>query len=70
MNILKNMEAIFIAATVIAGATSFAQADAPKANVIAAPAVVAKASLATEGKMAVVTVSAKRMTAEQKARSL
>ena len=66
MNILKNMEAIFIAATVIAGATSFASADVPKHH--AAP--VAKASLATEGKMAVVTVSAKRMTAEQKARSL
>jgi hypothetical protein len=70
MNILKNMEAIFISATIIAGATSFAQADAPKAVTVAAPAVVAKAALATEGKMAVVTVSAKRLTAEEKARTL
>lgn len=70
MNILKNMEAIFIAATVIAGTTTFAQADAPKAATVAAPAVVAKASLATEGKMAVVTVSAKRLTAEEKARAI
>lgn len=70
MNILKNMEAIFISATIIAGATSFAQADAPKAATLAAPAAVAKAALATEGKMAVVTVSAKRMSAAEKARSL
>lgn len=70
MNILKNMEVIFISATIIAGATSFAQADAPKAVSLAAPAVVAKAALATEGKMAVVTVSAKRMSAAEKARAL
>lgn len=66
MNILKNMEAIFIAATVIAGATSFASASVPAKQT----APVAKASLATEGKMAVVTVTAKRMTAEEKARTL
>jgi hypothetical protein len=66
MNVLKNMEAIFIAAAVIAGATSFASAGVAKQP--AAP--VAKASLATEGKMAVVTVTAKRMTADEKARTL
>lgn len=70
MNILKNMEAIFISATIIAGATSFAQADAPKAATLAAPAAVASATLATEAKMAVVTVSAKRMSAAEKARLL
>nr|WP_315402323.1 hypothetical protein [uncultured Duganella sp.] len=68
MNIAKNMEAIFAAAVVVACATSFAtaavpatHAASPKAATVAA---VAKADSAT---MQVVTVSAKRLTAAEKA---
>jgi hypothetical protein len=66
MNIAKNMEIIFVAATVIAAATSYATA----ADTVAAPvapaakvAVVAQADI----KMPVVTVTAKRLTAAEKA---
>lgn len=58
MNIAKNMEAIFIAALLIAGATSFATAAVPASK----PAV--QDSSAT---MQVVNVSAKRLTAAEKA---
>jgi hypothetical protein len=53
MNIAKNMEAIFLAALVIAGATSFATAAVPE------QVVAAKADTAT---MQVVHVTAKRLT--------
>ncbi|MYN18258.1 hypothetical protein GTP81_16010 [Rugamonas sp. FT107W] len=59
MNIAKNMEIIFVAATVLAAATSFATAAAP-----AAPA--AKVAV-SNAKMQVVTVTAKRLTAAEKA---
>jgi hypothetical protein len=55
MNIAKNMEAIFFAAIALIGATSFATASAPATEP------------AFEGKMQVVTVSAKRLTAAEKA---
>jgi hypothetical protein len=65
MNIAKNMEAIFVAAIVVASATTFATAAVPAARVAApATAVVAKADTA---KMQVVTISAKRLTAAEKA---
>lgn len=69
MNIAKNMEAIFIAAIVVAGATTFATAAVPAtraATPVAAPtaAVVAKADAST---MQVVTVTAKRLSAAEKA---
>lgn len=67
MNIAKNMEIIFVAAAVIAGATTFATAADERADIAAAPAaqvyVVAKADAA----MPSVTVSAKRLTAAEKA---
>jgi hypothetical protein len=63
MNIAKNMEIIFVAATVIAAATSYATAS-DVATVVAAPA--AKVAVA-DVKMPVVTVSAKRLTAAEKA---
>lgn len=65
MNIAKNMEAIFLAAIVVAGATTFATAAVP-ATRVAAPtaAVVAKADTSA---MQVVTVTAKRLTAAEKA---
>lgn len=62
MNIAKNMEAIFIAAVVIAGATTYATAAMPAPR-ISTPVAVKADSV----KMQVVTVSAKRLTAAQKA---
>ena len=66
MNIAKHMEIIFVAAAVIAGATTFATAADDRAD-FAMPAnpvaVLAKADAA----MPTVTVSAKRLTAAEKA---
>ena len=62
MNIAKNMEAIFVAAIVVASATTFATAAAPAPRAAAPAAVVAKADT-----MQVVTVTAKRLTAAEKA---
>ena len=64
-NITRNMEAIFLAAALLTGVTSFAQAAIPKIQAAHAMQV----AIAGE-KMAVVTVKAKRMTDAQKARSL
>ena len=64
MNIAKNMEAIFVAAIVIASATTFATAAVPATRAAAPAATVAKAGTAA---MQVVTVSAKRLTAAEKA---
>ena len=61
MNIAKNMEIIFVAAAVIAAATSFATA-AP-----AAPAAKIAMVAQTDVKMPVVTVTAKRLSAAEKA---
>ena len=63
MNIAKNMEAIFFAAIALVSVTSFAtaSADAPASHAARTSAV------AAEGKIQVVTVSAKRMTAAEKA---
>lgn len=62
MNVIKNMEAFFVAALAVAAFTTYATADvAPKA---AAPAVQA----AAEPKMLTIVVSAKRLTAAEKAR--
>ncbi|WP_426107486.1 hypothetical protein [Massilia sp. TSP1-1-2] len=60
MNINKNMEAVFVAALILAGFTTFATANV----VVTAP--VAKAAI--EAKMVTVVVSTKRLTAEEKAR--
>jgi hypothetical protein len=62
MNIAKNMEAIFIAAVVIAGATTYATAAVP-ATRISVPA----AAKVETSKMQVVTITAKRLTAAEKA---
>ena len=63
MNIAKNMEAIFVSAAVLIGATSLATAAVP-AHRAAAPAAM---QMADAGKIQVVTVSAKRLTSAQKA---
>jgi 1-aminocyclopropane-1-carboxylate deaminase/D-cysteine desulfhydrase-like pyridoxal-dependent ACC family enzyme len=58
MNIIKHMEAAFVVALVTAGAAGYVQA--------AREAQAQSASIATPTKMAVVTVSAKRLTPAQK----
>ncbi len=60
MNITKNMEALFVAALILAGFTSFATANV----VVTAPVVKA----AAEEKMATVVVTTKRLTAAEKAK--
>ena len=63
MNIAKNMEAIFVTTVVLCGAMSFASAAIP-AHLNAHSH---SASVADAGQMQVVTVSAHRLTAAQKA---
>ncbi|MGW8389916.1 hypothetical protein [Pseudoduganella sp. HUAS MS19] len=63
MNIAKNMEYIFLAAVAVIGATGFATASTPLKH-SAPAAVVAKAAVPA---MPVVTVTAKRLTAAEKA---
>ena len=63
MNILKNMEAIFLVAVALVSVTGFAKAGAAAAR-IAPPAAV---QTVADANMTVVTVSAKRLTAAQKA---
>jgi hypothetical protein len=62
MNVMKNMEAIFLAAAFLAGVTSVASAASENARERY------DAQVSVEGKqMAVVKVSAKRLTAAEKA---
>jgi hypothetical protein len=63
MNIAKNMEAIFFAAIALISVTSFATAAANAPATRAARV----SAVAAEGHMQVVTISAKRMTAAEKA---
>ena len=62
MNIAKNMEAIFVVAAVLAGASAYATAAIPEIAVRQTAAVSADAA-----KMPVVVVSAKRLSAAEKA---
>jgi hypothetical protein len=62
MNALKHMEAIFVIAAALATVTSFATASTPTLTIAAKPAVVAIDSHAP-----VVVVSAKRLSAAEKA---
>ncbi len=66
MNIAKNMEAIFVIAVALASVTTFATAAAHDEAAVAAP-VAASIAKVDNSKMQVVTISAKRLTAEQKA---
>lgn len=59
MNVLKHMEAVFIAALIAAGTVGFVA----NARTVPAPLVT---DIATPTKMAVVTVTAKRPSAAQK----
>ena len=64
MHALKNMETTFVAAAIIAIGASFATAGANTVQVSASSTVVAQAADST---MPVVTVSARRLTAAEKA---
>jgi hypothetical protein len=64
MNALKNMEITFVAAAIIAIGASFATAGANTLAVSASSTVIAQAADST---MPVVTVSARRLTAAEKA---
>jgi hypothetical protein len=64
MNIAKNMEAIFIATIVLVGATTLATAAVPAHHAAAKSAAAASKNA---GAMQVVTISAKRLTAAEKA---
>ncbi|KHA76490.1 MULTISPECIES: hypothetical protein [Janthinobacterium] len=64
MNALKNMEITFVAAAIIAIGASFATAGANTVEVSASSTVIAQAADST---MPVVTVSARRLTAAEKA---
>lgn len=65
MNILRNFEAVFVVALGVAASASFL-AQSP--DELTAPA--QEASVATESRMAIVTVAAKRMSVQEKRRSL
>jgi hypothetical protein len=65
MNIAKNMEVIFVAAAVVAAATSFATASERVDFVM--PADKAIVAVQADASLPTVTVSAKRLTAAEKA---
>ena len=64
MNVLKNMEIAFVAAAVLAIGSSFATAYSRAVTVSASPIVAAQA---VDTSIPVVTVSARRLTAAEKA---
>ena len=64
MNVLKNMEAIFVVAFALVSATSFATAAIPAAHVPA------KVEVSKDAEMVVLTITAKRLTPAQKAKLL
>lgn len=66
MNVAKNMEAIFVATAVLLGVTSYAAAALPAHHAVH-PAMVAAAPAAAAAAMPVIVVSAKRLSAAQKA---
>ncbi|MET0267052.1 MAG: hypothetical protein ABW202_15735 [Duganella sp.] len=66
MNVTKHMESIFLAAAVIAGATSYASAADADATRLAMSAPVSQ-MVVHQAKMQVVEVTAKRLTAAEKA---
>lgn len=66
MNVLKNMEAIFLVAVVLAGVSTYASAAIPEVRALHS----AQVSVEGNSKMAVVKVTAKRLSAAEKARAL
>ena len=74
MNVLKNFEAVFVAAVGVAGCTAYlaqyADASANAAAVTNTMSAVEQRSVATPSRMAIVTVAGKRMSAIEKQRAL
>lgn len=71
MNIIKNMEAAFLFSLSVAGVASVAIDAVPPAQAhVAVQSAQAANSIATPSSMAVVKVSAKRMSAAEKQQSL
>lgn len=68
MNVLKNSVAVFAVALGVAASASYFMQTSGEPVAATPPAL--SASIATPSKMAVVTVSAKRMSAVEKQRSL
>jgi hypothetical protein len=68
MNILKEFEAVFVVAVGVAASAMLLSQEPAQASVPSLQAQIA--SVATPSKMAVVTVSAKRMSSAEKQRSL
>jgi hypothetical protein len=68
MNVLKNMEAIFLAAVALAGATSYASAAIPALHPDHGARVTVGQTVVGGQPMAVVHVTAKRLSAAEKAR--
>jgi hypothetical protein len=68
MNIAKHMEAVFVAALAFAGSASYLVESLPEAQ--ARTQAPLASNIATPTKMALVTVTAKRMTAAEKEASL
>lgn len=66
MKVLKNLEAVFIAAAVIANFAAYASAHVPAVR----PAQASPAAVVAQGKMSVVVVKAKRLTAAEKAAAI
>ena len=66
MKVRKNLEAVFLAASVMAGFAAYATAEVPAARIAAPVAVSAVAAPAVDENMAVVTVTHKRLTAAEK----
>ena len=67
MSLIKNMEAVFVVTLGLACSASYMLDTLPDAQ---AQSAAVNASVATPGRMAVVTVGAKRMSAAQKLQSL
>ena len=67
MNIAKNMEAIFLAAVTLAGATTLATAAVPAIPATKHTVTTAHAAPAAAGKVQVVVIAAKRLSAAEKA---
>ena len=66
MKVRKNLEAVFLAASVMATFAAYATAEVPVKRVAAPVAVSAVAAPAADANMAIVTVTHKRLSAAEK----
>ncbi len=67
MNIVKNMEAVVIAAVALTFVTAMASAEAPRARNAASTVPAAAAAVKADTEMTTIVVTGKRLTAAQKA---